>query len=290
MAFHPDYEENGLFYVNYTDLNGHTRVVEYEATTDEPRRRRELLFVEQPYANHNGGQVAFGPDGLLYVGMGDGGSSGDPENRAQDLDSQLGKLLRYDVDAKGKQAWEMVAYGLRNPWRFSFDRETGDLWIGDVGQGEIEEIDYLPSGTTGLVNFGWDVFEELVRTRRRSPSQEASSSTRSPSTATPRAARSRADSSTGAKRSRRQRGATSTATTAAASSGASLSATDARRRAPAQHRGERPVVVRRGRGGRALPGVPDGLGLPARASLARTTTLRPWGGRELAGKRTTTSP
>jgi glucose/arabinose dehydrogenase len=159
VAFHPDYEENGLFYVNYTDLNGHTRVVEYEATTDEPRRRRELLFVEQPYANHNGGQVAFGPDGLLYVGMGDGGSSGDPENRAQDLDSQLGKLLRYDVDAKGKQAWEMVAYGLRNPWRFSFDRETGDLWIGDVGQGEIEEIDYLPSGTTGLVNFGWDVFE-----------------------------------------------------------------------------------------------------------------------------------
>ena len=159
VAFHPDYEENRLFYVNYTDLDGHTRVVEYEATTDEPQRRRQLLFVEQPYANHNGGQLAFGPDGLLYVGMGDGGSSGDPEDRAQDLDSQLGKLLRYDVDARGKQAWEMVAYGLRNPWRFSFDRETGDLWIGDVGQGEIEEIDYLPSGTTGLVNFGWDVFE-----------------------------------------------------------------------------------------------------------------------------------
>ena len=159
VAFHPGYEENRLFYVNYTDLQGHTNVVEYEATGDPPKRRRELLFVEQPYANHNGGHLVFGPDGLLYVGMGDGGSAGDPENRAQDLSSQLGKLLRYDVDAEGEQEWEMVAYGLRNPWRFSFDRETGDLWIGDVGQREIEEIDYLASGTTGLVNFGWDVFE-----------------------------------------------------------------------------------------------------------------------------------
>ena len=159
VAFHPGYEENRLFYVDYTDLDGNTHVVEYEATGGAPTRRRELLFVEQPYANHNGGQLAFGPDGLLYVGMGDGGSAGDPDNRAQDLDSQLGKLLRYDVDASGEQAWEMVAYGLRNPWRFSFDRETGGLWIGDVGQGEVEEIDYLPSGTSGLVNFGWDVFE-----------------------------------------------------------------------------------------------------------------------------------
>jgi glucose/arabinose dehydrogenase len=159
VAFHPDYDENHLFYVNYTDLQGNTRVVEYEATGGEQTRRRELLHVEQPYSNHNGGQLAFGPDGLLYVGMGDGGSAGDPENRAQDVSSQLGKLLRLDVDASGRQAWEMVAYGLRNPWRFSFDRETGDLWIGDVGQGEIEEIDYLPNGTTGLVNFGWDVFE-----------------------------------------------------------------------------------------------------------------------------------
>jgi glucose/arabinose dehydrogenase len=159
VAFHPDYQENRLFYVNYTDLDGNTRVVEYESTGGAPARRRQLLFVEQPYANHNGGQLAFAPDGLLYLGMGDGGSSGDPEDRAQDLDSQLGKLLRYDVDATGEQSWEMVAYGLRNPWRFSFDRESGDLWIGDVGQGEIEEIDYLPNGTSGLVNFGWDVYE-----------------------------------------------------------------------------------------------------------------------------------
>ena len=158
VAFHPDYEENRLFYVNYTDLQGDTRVVEYEAADGSPTRGRELLFVDQPYANHNGGQLAFGPDGLLYVGMGDGGSGGDPENRAQDLSSRLGKLLRLDVNREGA-TWEMVAYGLRNPWRFSFDRETGDLWIGDVGQGEIEEIDYLPRDTQELVNFGWDVFE-----------------------------------------------------------------------------------------------------------------------------------
>jgi glucose/arabinose dehydrogenase len=158
VAFHPDYEENRLFYVNYTDLQGDTRVVEYERVVDPPIRRREILFVDQPYANHNGGQLAFGPDGLLYVGMGDGGSGGDPENRAQDLSSRLGKLLRLDVNREGA-TWEMVAYGLRNPWRFSFDRETGDLWIGDVGQGEIEEIDYLPRDTEELVNFGWDVFE-----------------------------------------------------------------------------------------------------------------------------------
>jgi glucose/arabinose dehydrogenase len=158
VAFHPDYEENRLFYVNYTDLQGDTRVVEYEAGEGSPSRRRELLFVDQPYANHNGGQLAFGPDGLLYVGMGDGGSGGDPENRAQNLSSRLGKLLRLDVNREGA-TWETVAYGLRNPWRFSFDRETGDLWIGDVGQGDIEEIDFLPRDTEGLVNFGWDVFE-----------------------------------------------------------------------------------------------------------------------------------
>ena len=158
VAFHPGYEENRLFYVNYTDLQGDTRVVEYEAGGESPTRGRELLFVDQPYSNHNGGQVAFGPDGLLYVGMGDGGSGGDPENRAQNLSSRLGKLLRLDVDREGA-VWEMVAYGLRNPWRFSFDRETGDLWIGDVGQGELEEIDFLPRDTRELVNFGWDVFE-----------------------------------------------------------------------------------------------------------------------------------
>jgi glucose/arabinose dehydrogenase len=158
MAFHPDYASNGLFYVDYTDLNGDTRVVEYQAQSGaDPVKRRELLFVEQPYANHNGGQLAFGPDGRLYVGMGDGGSGGDPENRAQDLSQQLGKLLSTDVDQG--TGWRIEGYGLRNPWRFSFDRETGDLWIGDVGQSEWEEIDHTPRESPGIENYGWDVYE-----------------------------------------------------------------------------------------------------------------------------------
>ena len=159
LAFHPEYERNGLFYVDYTDVNGDTRVVEYEARAEgSPAKRRELLFVDQPYANHNGGQLAFGPDGLLYVGMGDGGAGGDPENRAQDLGSRLGKLLTLDVDDRSAD-WRIAGYGLRNPWRFSFDRETGDLWIGDVGQNEWEEIDHTPRESPGLENYGWDVFE-----------------------------------------------------------------------------------------------------------------------------------
>jgi glucose/arabinose dehydrogenase len=160
MAFHPDYETNGLFYVNYTDVEGDTRVEEYRAAEgSEPELVREILYVPQPYANHNGGQLQFGPDGLLYVGMGDGGSGGDPENRAQDLSSRLGKLLRLDVDGTSTE-WEMIAYGLRNPWRFSFDRVTGDLWIGDVGQDSAEEIDFVGVSDLNTVhNFGWDVFE-----------------------------------------------------------------------------------------------------------------------------------
>jgi glucose/arabinose dehydrogenase len=159
MAFHRDYADNHLFYVDYTDVNGDTRVVEFEAREgDAPTRRRELLFVDQPYANHNGGQLAFGPDGRLYVGMGDGGSGGDPENRAQNLSERLGKLLSLDVDALGSD-WRVEGYGLRNPWRFTFDRETDDLWIGDVGQGEWEEIDHTPRESPGLENYGWDVFE-----------------------------------------------------------------------------------------------------------------------------------
>jgi glucose/arabinose dehydrogenase len=159
VAFHPRYAENRLFYVNFTDVAGDTRVVEYRTRAGgPPDPTREPLYVPQPYSNHNGGQLEFGPDGLLYVGMGDGGAGGDPENRAQDLGSRLGKLLRLNVDRRGAE-WEIVAYGLRNPWRFSFDRETGDLWIGDVGQGAWEEIDYLAAGSTGLVNFGWDARE-----------------------------------------------------------------------------------------------------------------------------------
>lgn len=160
VAFHPRYDANGLFYVNYTDTNGDTRVVEYRDPGDgKPVRRRELLYVRQPYSNHNGGQLAFGPDGLLYVGMGDGGGSGDPENHAQDLSDRLGKLLRLDVDQPSTE-WEMAGYGLRNPWRFSFDRVKGDLWIGDVGQSTLEEIDFVSAPDLGgLYNFGWNVYE-----------------------------------------------------------------------------------------------------------------------------------
>ena len=170
VAFHPDYEENGLFYVNYTNLGGDTRVSEYRVAGGTAGESRPLLAVDQPYANHNGGQLAFGPDGLLYVGMGDGGSGGDPENRAQDLGSRLGKLLRLDVDDPGAD-WELVAYGLRNPWRFSFDRVTGDLWIGDVGQSELEEIDFVPAAEVGeLLNFGWDAFEGTAVFENKEPS------------------------------------------------------------------------------------------------------------------------
>jgi glucose/arabinose dehydrogenase len=168
VAFHPDYADNHLFYVDYTDLNGDTRVVEFRSGGGAPERTRELLFVDQPYANHNGGQLAFGPDGRLYVGMGDGGSGGDPEDRAQNLGERLGKLLSLDVDDPGSD-WRIEGYGLRNPWRFSFDRETGDLWIGDVGQGEWEEIDHTPRESPGLENYGWDVFEGRHRYEDKEP-------------------------------------------------------------------------------------------------------------------------
>ncbi len=162
VAFHPSYARNHRFYVNYTDTSGHTRVVEYRAnaahTRALPGTRRQLLFIRQPYANHNGGQVTFGPDGQLYVGMGDGGSGGDPENRAQNLNSLLGKLLRIHPTRPGARP-VIAAYGLRNPWRFSFDRANGDLYIGDVGQGLWEEIDYTPRSSPGLENYGWDVYE-----------------------------------------------------------------------------------------------------------------------------------
>lgn len=158
VAFHPSYAKNKRFYVNYTDLRGDTRVVEYrsDGTKAIPSTSRQLLLVKQPYENHNGGQLAFGPNGRLYVGMGDGGSGGDPQNRAQNMKSLLGKLLSLNVATKGIR---IEALGLRNPWRFSFDRKTGDLYIGDVGQAAWEEIDWLPRNSPGLENFGWDAKE-----------------------------------------------------------------------------------------------------------------------------------
>lgn len=164
LAFAPNFRTSGRFVVNYTDRGGHTRVVAYRARRGSvvAGSARLLLRVLQPYGNHNGGMVSFGPDGKLYVGMGDGGSGGDPENRAQNMRSLLGKLLRLDAAAGNPRA-EIAALGLRNPWRFSFDRATGDLWLGDVGQGSLEEIDVLPRSSRGLVNFGWDAFEGTAR-------------------------------------------------------------------------------------------------------------------------------
>jgi glucose/arabinose dehydrogenase len=166
MAFHPAYARNHRFYVNYTDRNGDTRVVEFRSRRGKGIRStaRQLLFVDQPYANHNGGQLQFGPDGLLYVGMGDGGSAGDPQNRAQNLSQRLGKLLKANATAR-RPTWRVAAYGLRNPWRFSFDT-NGDLYIADVGQGEWEEIDYRERAQLNtLANYGWNLYEGRDRYR-----------------------------------------------------------------------------------------------------------------------------
>ena len=175
LAFHPRYAANGRLYVNYTNRAGDTRVVEYRSDAARTRVRentaRVLLAVDQPYANHNGGQVAFGRDGFLYVAMGDGGGGGDPGNRAQDIRTRLGKLLRLNV---GNGVARIVALGLRNPWRFSVDRASGALWIGDVGQGNREEIDIYRPGARGLENYGWrryegsSLFEPATRLRRPS--------------------------------------------------------------------------------------------------------------------------
>ena len=178
LAFHPKYASNGLFFVNYTGKGGDTLVARYQVSTDanrtDPSTETILLRIGQPFPNHNGGGMAFGPDGYLYVGSGDGGAAGDPFNNGQSLDTLLGKLLRVDVDqgdaygipsdnpfAQGGGLPEIWAYGLRNPWRFTFDSLTGDLFIGDVGQGDWEEIDFLPAGSPGGANFGWDLREGL---------------------------------------------------------------------------------------------------------------------------------
>ena len=179
IAFHPDYASNGFVYASYTDAAGDTRIVRYTVSADanvaDSTTGDTILAVPQPYSNHNGGLIAFGPDGMLWVGLGDGGSGGDPQNRAQHRDSLLGKLLRLDVDGASPYAIpadnpfvsdttarpEIWSYGLRNPWRFSFDRATGDLYIADVGQGQWEEVDVAPSlaGRGSGVNWGWRVME-----------------------------------------------------------------------------------------------------------------------------------
>jgi glucose/arabinose dehydrogenase len=170
LAFSPNYAKDRHFYVDYTDRNGDARMVEYRSRglARKPRRLRQIFFQDDPYPNHNGGNLVFGPDGYLYTGTGDGGSGGDPENRAQNLRSTFGKLLRFNVRIRRPQPI-IVGYGLRNPWRFSFDRETGDLYIGDVGQNAWEELDYTKRGTAGLENYGWRVYEGRSRYTNETP-------------------------------------------------------------------------------------------------------------------------
>ncbi|MDO9556187.1 MAG: PQQ-dependent sugar dehydrogenase [Coriobacteriia bacterium] len=175
MAFPPTFPTDGLFYVDYTDRDGTTTISRFTASGDTVDRASEqkLLTVVQPFANHNGGMIAFGPEGYLYIGMGDGGSSGDPKGNGQNFGTLLGAILRIDVSGtdgyavppdntfashKGARP-EVWAYGLRNPWRFSFDREIGDLWIGDVGQSTWEEIDFQPASSIGGENYGWNLYE-----------------------------------------------------------------------------------------------------------------------------------
>lgn len=173
LAFSP---EGRFLYVNFTDRSGDTVVREYRfsAGRADPDSARRVLFVGQPFSNHNGGNVAFGPDGHLWIGLGDGGSGGDPQGNGQSLDTLLGKVLRIDPRPSGGNAYgipsdnpfvgrsgrdEIWAYGLRNPWRFSFDRRTRDLWIGDVGQNRWEEVDFEPASSRGGRNYGWDRLE-----------------------------------------------------------------------------------------------------------------------------------
>lgn len=198
LAFHPDYATNGRFYIHFAELlrNGDSMIVEYQVSADDPNTAdpesaRAILQIDQPWANHNGGELEFGPDGLLYIGSGDGGWEGDPLEAGQDLSTLLGKILRIDVDVQSpgmaygipeenpfaenvqlvelfgiteeefarihtQARPEILHYGLRNPWKFSFDPETGDLWLPDVGQNVWEEINYLPADAPAPINFGWD--------------------------------------------------------------------------------------------------------------------------------------
>jgi glucose/arabinose dehydrogenase len=151
LAFDPGYATNHRYYVYYTDTNGDSRVVQYTNGTPS----KQLLFVHQPYSNHNGGDLVFDRSGYLYFGLGDGGSENDPQQTSQNMGTKLGKMLRW----KAGRGWQLVALGLRNPWRFSFDN-SNNMWIGDVGQDRYEEIDFRPASKLGmLANYGWSRYE-----------------------------------------------------------------------------------------------------------------------------------
>lgn len=178
LAFHPNYATNGYFFINYSNTSGDTVIARYSVNSGNPGVANTtgtiLMTITQPYSNHNGGSIKFGPDGYLYIGMGDGGSSGDPGNRAQNINENLGKMLRIDVNSTIAPYYtnpatnpyvglagndEIWAIGLRNPWKFSFNRLNGDLWIADVGQGSVEEIDKVINPLTAGLNFGWRCYE-----------------------------------------------------------------------------------------------------------------------------------
>jgi glucose/arabinose dehydrogenase len=186
LAFPPNYSESGFFLVNYTDAAGHTNIARFQVTGEDPNRADptsefQILLIEQPARNHNGGMLVFGPDGYLWIGMGDGGASFDRFNNGQNPATLLGKMLRLDVTSDPAQPYtippdnpwvaadwngvdvrdEVWAVGLRNPWRYSFDRLTGDLWIADVGQNQYEEINLTPAGSPGGLNYGWPITEGL---------------------------------------------------------------------------------------------------------------------------------
>jgi glucose/arabinose dehydrogenase len=161
MAFSPQYTSNHLFYVSYTDLHGNSRVASYQAANGHgvPSSGRILLALHQPFANHNGGQLQFDTRGYLYIGFGDGGSEGDPNQTSQNMRTRLGKLLRSKTTTPGT-SWRIVGLGLRNPWRFSFDSATDNLWIGDVGQDTWEEVDFRAAAKLDrLANYGWSRYE-----------------------------------------------------------------------------------------------------------------------------------
>lgn len=176
LAFHPDYQDTGEFFVNYTDLGGDTRVVRYRVSADpnvaDAASGSVVMSIEQPFANHNGGHLVFGPDGMLYIGVGDGGSAGDPEGHGQNPATRLGSILRIDVDGGDPYAVpsdnpfaddpsarpEIWLWGVRNPWRIAFDYSTGHLFVADVGQSDREEITVVGPGAAGA-NLGWNVTE-----------------------------------------------------------------------------------------------------------------------------------
>lgn len=179
LAFHPNYRSNGFFFIYYTNPAGSVEVARYKVSANNrnvanPNSASKIITIPHPsFGNHNGGQLQFGPDGFLYMGVGDGGSGGDPPNNAQNKQVLLGKLLRLDVDSglpyrippgnpfvgASDARPEIWAFGLRNPWRFTFDKQTGDLFIGDVGQGAFEEVDFQPRSSTGGQNYGWRLME-----------------------------------------------------------------------------------------------------------------------------------